>query len=439
VCVSHPSASPLAGQAQAILNIEWRDAGGSLISFEFHSAADAATPTDVWRQYVVESQPAPAGTATIHFLLGALQGPTDPTPQVWFDEAVCVSLGPPTLESLQWVDFPGGRVVSFSGRDWRVKGPGYYGPGPNLFDNGGNAVWIDAVGRLHLAIHKIGSSWYSSEVALVEALGYGDYVFTTRGRVDELDANAVLGLFLWEYGPCWDESYLWWNAYNEFDIEFSRWGNPGNAYNAQFVAQPASWGGNVHRFHVALGDTETTSHAMRWMPHAVDGRSWRGGPDEESAGSLIASWTYTGPHIPRPEMPRVHLNLWQLSAPAVAQEVVFEAFTFRSACPTGDCGVVAATSGDGGPARLATAVPNPFRLETAIRFSVAEAGTVELAVFDVAGRRVRALVSGFQGTGEHAARWDGRDDAGRRVAPGVYFCRLRMQEITRSTRVIVLD
>ena len=44
VNVLHSTASPLMGQSQAILNIEWRDAGGSLISYESHTAANAATP-----------------------------------------------------------------------------------------------------------------------------------------------------------------------------------------------------------------------------------------------------------------------------------------------------------------------------------------------------------------------------------------------------------
>jgi flagellar hook assembly protein FlgD len=46
---------------------------------------------------------------------------------------------------------------------------------------------------------------------------------------------------------------------------------------------------------------------------------------------------------------------------------------------------------------------------------------VEIAVFDVAGRRVRNLVSGVQGPGHYTASWDGRSDRGDRVAQGVYF------------------
>jgi hypothetical protein len=442
VCVYPLAAGPLTGGSQAILNIEWHDAAGALISYESHVAADATTPKDAWRVCSVQSGAAPAGTASIHFVLGVLQGPTDPVPTVLFDAPTCVLVGPPTLEDLQWGDFGGGRTVSFSGRTWRVKGPGYFGPGPNSFDNSAAAANVDANGRLHLTIHKVGSTWYSSEVVLNDALGYGDYVFTTRGRLDLLDKNAVLGLFLWQYGPCYDTGYLWWNPYNEIDVEFSRWGNPGNAI-AQFVAQPADVGGNITRFNASFGDTEITSHAMRWLPQRVEYRSWRGGPDAESAATRIAAWTYTGAHIPRPEAPRVHLNLWQLAAPATAQEAVFDAFTFRPACPGGNCGVLGVEPGSPeaatATARLSAAAPNPFAASTTIRFALAAAGDVDLAVYDVSGRIVRRLAGGRTEAGAHTAVWNGRDDAGRRVAPGVYLYRLRAPGVSDVKRVVVIE
>lgn len=441
VNVFHSSTTPLTGGSQAILNIEWRGTSGNLISYESHAAAAASTPTDVWRVYSVESQAAPTGTASIHFVLGVLQGPTDPTPQVLFDAPTCVSMGPPTLESLQWSDFPGGRTVDFSGRVWRVKGPGFYGPGPNLFDNGSNAVWVDAVGRLHMTIHKIGASWHSSEVVLNDALGYGDYVFTTRGRLDQFDVNTVLGLFLWEYGACYDVNYLWWNPYNEIDVEFSRWGNPGNA-NMQFVAQPFNGAGNLVRFNVTFADSELTSHAMRWLPGRVEYRSWRGGPDAESTANMIASWTYTGAHIPRPEAPRVHLNMWQLAAPTATQETVFDAFTFRPACPSGTCQIVAVPplAPPSGPlAILTAAMPNPFASAATIRYSTAVSGHVELVIYDISGRRVRSLVSGVLGAGAHEVGWNRLSDDGARARPGLYLARLRALGTVSTRRLIVTE
>jgi len=77
------------------------------------------------------------------------------------------------------------------------------------------------------------------------------------------------------------------------------------------------------------------------------------------------------------------------------------------------------------PARITGNYPNPFNPSTTVMFGVDEAGPVSVAVFDVAGRRVRGLVSDVRyEAGEHAVAWDGRDDAGRAVPSGIYFCRL---------------
>ncbi len=310
-----------------------------------------------------------------------------------------------------------------------------YGPGPNSFSNSVSAVFTDAQGRLHLTIAKVGSTWYSTEVALTEALGYGDYVFTTRGRLDTLDPQTVFGLYVWEYGPCWDTGYLWWNPYNETDIEFSRWG-VGGGPNAQYVTQPFDWGGNRMQFSMSFTADEVTSHAFRWRPDRIEYRSWRGGPNEETPQSTVRTWTYTGPHIPRPDQPRVHLNLWQFTAPpGVTQEVVIQDFQFRS-WPAQILDVP--VGGAAGDARLALAGANPARGGTRLRFVLPRAGAVSVGVFDVSGRCVRTLQGGALAAGAHELAWDGRDEHGVAVAPGVYLARVDGAGVRAATRVVVL-
>ena len=69
--------------------------------------------------------------------------------------------------------------------------------------------------------------------------------------------------------------------------------------------------------------------------------------------------------------------------------------------------------------------PNPFTTATRVRFFMPRAGSATLAVYDPSGRRIRGLVDGDVNSGWHDAAWDGRNDAGRRAAGGVYFCQLR--------------
>lgn len=69
--------------------------------------------------------------------------------------------------------------------------------------------------------------------------------------------------------------------------------------------------------------------------------------------------------------------------------------------------------------------PSPFRGATEIAFAVPDgARSARLAVYDVAGRRVRTLVDGAVAEGRGRVAWDGRDDSGAPVAAGAYVLRL---------------
>ena len=75
--------------------------------------------------------------------------------------------------------------------------------------------------------------------------------------------------------------------------------------------------------------------------------------------------------------------------------------------------------------RLHDNVPNPFNPVTRITFDLSAARTVDLAVFDVAGRLVRQLLTGApHQAGRYSLFWDGRDNQGRTVGAGVYFYRI---------------
>ncbi len=74
--------------------------------------------------------------------------------------------------------------------------------------------------------------------------------------------------------------------------------------------------------------------------------------------------------------------------------------------------------------RLGQNHPNPFNPTTSIRFTVEKEGPVELAVYDVSGRKIRTLVRDTRGPGDHVVTWDGTDQSGSRVPSGMYFYKL---------------
>ncbi|TMQ72798.1 MAG: T9SS type A sorting domain-containing protein [Candidatus Eisenbacteria bacterium] len=80
--------------------------------------------------------------------------------------------------------------------------------------------------------------------------------------------------------------------------------------------------------------------------------------------------------------------------------------------------------------------PNPASGRTRFSFRLPSRGAASLAIFDVSGRRVRALATGLMEAGPHEATWDGRDEAGTMVSSGLYFARLETPTGTLTRRVV---
>jgi len=83
-------------------------------------------------------------------------------------------------------------------------------------------------------------------------------------------------------------------------------------------------------------------------------------------------------------------------------------------------------------------VPNPFNPTTAITFTVATAGHVNLTVYDARGAKVRQLVDRGMGPSKERVVWDGRDNNGGRVSTGVYFYRLQTEDRVLTRKMVLL-
>lgn len=87
--------------------------------------------------------------------------------------------------------------------------------------------------------------------------------------------------------------------------------------------------------------------------------------------------------------------------------------------------------------RLRTNHPNPFHGRTQIRFAVPRDESVQVRVFDLAGRAVRTIdVRAVEGW--NAVAFDGRDDAGAVLASGSYLYRVRTAREQRTGRLVLL-
>jgi len=97
--------------------------------------------------------------------------------------------------------------------------------------------------------------------------------------------------------------------------------------------------------------------------------------------------------------------------------------------------------GEGAPSgiRLYANYPNPFNPKTLIRFSLDEAASVNLAIFDLGGRKVRSLAKAKSFTaGMHSIQWDGSDDEGHPQGSGIYFYRLKAGDYVAMKKMTML-
>jgi len=219
---------------------------------------------------------------------------------------------------------PTRRWITFSGHDWWVKAGGdKLGPGPNYFSDSTNNVWVDNLDQLHLRITHRSNLWQCAEIVSQRTFGPGSYRFELGSPANNLNPNAVLGLFTWSDNEAF--------AHREIDIEISRWGSLTDANNAQFVVQPFDTAGHLLRYRVPPGVSDST-HLFIWETNRIVFQSLSGAytPNPIST-NVVSNWIYNL-DIPQTGDENVRLNLWLMNGAApsgnVEVEVIIKSFHF---------------------------------------------------------------------------------------------------------------
>ncbi len=82
--------------------------------------------------------------------------------------------------------------------------------------------------------------------------------------------------------------------------------------------------------------------------------------------------------------------------------------------------------------------PNPALDRCLLHFALSEKENVSLTIYNVAGAKVKTIVQKTLNEGTYIYEWNGRDEKGHKVLPGVYFVRLKTGDFTSVKKVILV-
>jgi len=326
------------------------------------------------------------------------------------------------------------RSVDF-GRTWGSRMDWWNGWDPRLSHTSGSTlhcVWRYALtgAQIHYAFNRhYGAAGYWSSlrvvstgtdecwdpvVAQAETLPEWQapvWVFYTVGRRDTSHRDVMYAYSLndgwdWSAGHSFSDPYVdEWSC----DLQVDPLGPDG------FVGLCYNYGG--------VESGESTFVYLR-LSHAGDSTYWTGPVAMNTARASVTSKA-TGPKLVylrtgSRRTPGVVYSRYSMNGP---QGVYFSASWLTRAAP--EAAVVEEP--------VLQCCPNPARSRVITRFTLTQAGSHELVVFDVTGKMTGRLFSGSLGTGRHTFAWDSR-----RVPPGTYFVELAGHGTMAHTRLTVM-
>jgi uncharacterized membrane protein len=348
---------------------------------------------------------------------GASPGDTYPAYAYVWNDATPVNLHPDGYDLSEVLGVGGGMAVGY------VVGSAFCPPCRRLVTRHA-ARWNGSAGSLqllHATAHDLVSAWDTDGAEIV---GQGQDVEAGQPHALLWKADGVEAIDL-HPGGVYEQSLAAdvsagaqvgsvFGAASGYHLHAARWAGSPESFvdlNPPGYAQSSA---RAVRKGTVVGSGST--HAEPWRYKAL---AWTGGAE-----------SFVDLHAALPE----EFQAWNSSADAIDEKgnIVgmielggdLRAVTWSPLDGRGGGGTIAAGGTDVPVAfSLGQAVPNPTTRSVRFRLGLPQASTVELALYDVRGHRVRgearALDAGWQ-----VWAWDGVDDAGQSVASGVYFARM---------------
>ncbi len=237
-------------------------------------------------------------------------------------------------------------LIRFAGRDWWInyhwsQNTGTWADEPfkSIFDPKIVKAATDHITLQILPNPANPSAWLTSEIVLLDKLGYGKYLITAKtdaGGFADLDAHAVFGAFLYQYSEAPPDQGP--NIHREIDfLEVLRSGEG----NAQFTLQPWDGTGNTVKYFKIPPGQNTITIETHWYPSANGLMSifhcYLGDytlanlpPYNEAVGFWRAENRFVPQHTAA-SCERLHINLWLMhgAAPSRPQSATITRFEFQ--------------------------------------------------------------------------------------------------------------
>jgi len=197
---------------------------------------------------------------------------------------------------------------------------------------------------------------------------------------------------------------------HEFGLEAGR-----HAFRLHNLSGVVDWGISLYPADLPYGGKSS------YIPGTIN--YWRGSGEDEGFGVDITDPGY------------YCLAVWKLGLADLDLEG-----TYRIQIMQGVTAVSDEPGSQAMPERtvLNGAQPNPFNPRTTLTFELATADQVDLAIYDLQGRRLRTILRESLPAGRHQVVWDGKDNTGRDVATGSYLAVMAFREGRQSQKIMLL-
>ena len=87
---------------------------------------------------------------------------------------------------------------------------------------------------------------------------------------------------------------------------------------------------------------------------------------------------------------------------------------------------------------LYNAYPNPFNPITTLGYDLSENVMVNITIYDIVGRQIKALLNSPQTAGYRSIQWNATNDVGQPVSAGFYLYSIEAGEFTQTKKMVLL-